>query len=56
MNFTITTPFLFQKTVAISFLAGRRLFKLFWASGERVCIHCSYNETEKYTAIVVASL
>jgi hypothetical protein len=31
MNFTISTPFLSQKTVAISFLAGKEsLFKNFW--------------------------
>jgi hypothetical protein len=29
MNSTISTPFLSQKIVAISFLAGRLLFKLF---------------------------
>jgi hypothetical protein len=29
INSTISTPFLSQKTVAISFLAGRHLFKLF---------------------------
>jgi hypothetical protein len=42
MNLTISTPFLSQKPVAVSFLAGRQhLFKLFWhVWWVCVCIHC----------------
>jgi hypothetical protein len=40
MNSTIRTFFLSQKTVSISFLAGRRLFKLLGLFGECASIHC----------------
>jgi hypothetical protein len=40
MNSTISTPFLPQKTAAISFLADVRL-NIFGLLGECVCIHCS---------------
>jgi hypothetical protein len=39
MNFTISTPFLFQKTDAISFLEDVCL-KCFGLFGECVCIQC----------------
>jgi hypothetical protein len=39
MNFTISTPFLSQKTVAISFLADICL-NFLGLFGECVCIHC----------------
>jgi hypothetical protein len=39
MNSTISTPFLPQKTVAISFLADVCL-KVFGLFGECVCTHC----------------
>jgi hypothetical protein len=44
MNSTISTSFLSQRTVAISFLAGRRLFKLFQLVGE-----CDCSLVSKYT-------
>jgi hypothetical protein len=65
MNSTIITPFQFQKTTAISFLADvcRNLFGLF---GESVCIHGfeiqhsqikpRYDVHEKFIAIFVVSL
>jgi hypothetical protein len=37
MNPTISTPFVSKKTIAISFLAGRRLFKLSLACLVNVC-------------------
>jgi hypothetical protein len=48
VNSTISTPFLSQKTVAISFLAGRqRLFKLF---------QLVYDVIENLVAIFMVSL
>jgi hypothetical protein len=40
MNFTISTPFLYQKTAAISFLADNVGLNVFGLFGECVCIHC----------------
>jgi hypothetical protein len=40
MNSTMSTPSLFQKTAAISFLADKVYLKLFGLSGECACIHC----------------
>jgi hypothetical protein len=40
MNSTISTPFLCQKTVAISFLAENVCLNVFGFSGECVCMHC----------------
>jgi hypothetical protein len=40
MNFTISTPFLTQETVAISFLADNVRLNFFGLFGECVCIHC----------------
>jgi hypothetical protein len=58
MNSTISTPFLSQRTVAISFVAGRqRLFKLFGLFGECVCIQCvDYSLVSTFTNFVVGSL
>jgi hypothetical protein len=40
MDSTISTPFPYQKTVTISFLAGRQcLSKMIGLFGECVCIH-----------------
>jgi hypothetical protein len=41
MNSTISTHFLFQETVAISFLADDVCLNLFGLFGQCVCIHCS---------------
>jgi hypothetical protein len=40
MNSTISTPFLSQKTDAISFLADKVCLNFFGLFGERACIHC----------------
>jgi hypothetical protein len=40
MNSTISTPFLSQKTVAISFLVDSVCLNFFTLFGECVCIHC----------------
>jgi hypothetical protein len=40
MNSIISTPFLSQKTVAISLLAGWQRVQFFEFFGECVCIHC----------------
>jgi uncharacterized membrane protein YjjP (DUF1212 family) len=40
ITFTINTPFLFQKTIAISFLANNVCLNFFGLFGEYVCIHC----------------
>jgi hypothetical protein len=48
-NSTIGTPFLSQKTAAISFLAGRRFFKLFqlvWWMGVRSFVWTFTNKTQ----------
>jgi hypothetical protein len=39
MNSTISTPFLSQKTVAISFLADSVCLNFFGLFGEHVCTH-----------------
>jgi hypothetical protein len=40
MNSTISTPFLPEKTAAISFLAEKVCLNYFSLFGEWVCIHC----------------
>jgi hypothetical protein len=40
MNSTISTPFMSQETVAISFLADNICLNYFGLFGECVCIHC----------------
>jgi hypothetical protein len=40
MNSTINTPFLYQETAAISFLANNVYLNFFGFSGECVCIQC----------------
>jgi hypothetical protein len=40
MNSTISTPFLPQKSIAISFLADNVCLNFFDLFGEYMCIHC----------------